>query len=209
MPAEVHGQPTPDWASRLEVRLVRPDERDRWRTLMAAHHYLGFRGLVGEALYYVACLDEAWVALLGWAAAAWMCRPRDQWIGWTRPQQWARLRFVVNNARFLILPGIHIFRILPRKSWRLIRGGLPPIGIRSTAILWPSRRPLSTLPTLLARPIGRPGGLDWGRRRDLGDRGIGMCIMGIPRPSGFVRYTRGCRAAWPLHFFPPLSKEVV
>ena len=108
MPAEVHGQPTPDWASRLEVRLVRPDERDRWRTLMAAHHYLGFRGLVGEALYYVACLDEAWVALLGWAAAAWMCRPRDQWIGWTRPQQWARLRFVVNNARFLILPGIHI-----------------------------------------------------------------------------------------------------
>lgn len=46
-----------------------------------------------------------------------------------------------------------------------------------------------------------------------GDAGIwatgGMFIMGIPRPCGFVRYTRGCRAAWPLHFFPPLSKDVV
>ncbi len=29
-----------------------------------------------------------------------------QWIGWTRSQQWARLRFVVNNARFLILPEV-------------------------------------------------------------------------------------------------------
>ncbi len=75
---------------------------------MAHHHYLGFRGLVGEALYYVACVDDQWVALLGWAAAAWRCRARDRWIGWTRPQQWARLRYVANNARFLILPGVQI-----------------------------------------------------------------------------------------------------
>ena len=75
---------------------------------MARPHDLGFRGLVGEALYYVACVDDQWVALLGWAAAAWMCRARDRWIGWTRPQQWARLRYVANNARFLILPGVQI-----------------------------------------------------------------------------------------------------
>ena len=32
-------------------------------------------------------------------------RPLD---GWTRPQQWARLRHVATNARFLILPGVPI-----------------------------------------------------------------------------------------------------
>ncbi len=107
-PATLNAVAVPDWADRLTVRLVRPEERPRWRALMARHHYLGFRGLVGEALYYVACVDDQWVALLGWAAAAWMCRARDRWIGWTRPQQWARLRYVANNARFLILPGVQI-----------------------------------------------------------------------------------------------------
>ena len=107
-PAQIAGRIVSNWQTHLVVRLVRPEERDRWKTLMAAHHYLGFRGLVGEALYYVACLDDEWVALLGWAAAAWMCRPRDQWIGWTRAQQWERLRFVVNNVRFLILPDVQM-----------------------------------------------------------------------------------------------------
>ncbi len=87
---------------------MRPAERAAWRTVMATHHYLGFRGFVGESLWYVATVDTDWVALLGWAAAAWMVRVRDQWIGWSRPQQGARLKFVVNHARFLILPDVHI-----------------------------------------------------------------------------------------------------
>ena len=106
--ATYRGTLVPHWVSHLTVRLVRPDERERWRMLMARHHYLGFRGLVGESLYYVAELDQRWVALLGWAAAAWMCRAREQWIGWSRSQQWERLRFVANNARFLILPEVAI-----------------------------------------------------------------------------------------------------
>ncbi len=68
----------PDWAGRLTVRMVRPEERPRWRALMARHHSLGFRGLVGEALCRVPCVDGHWLALLGWAAAAWMCRARDR-----------------------------------------------------------------------------------------------------------------------------------
>lgn len=104
----IRGRVVPQWAAALEVRPIRPEERSSWRTLMATHHYLGFRGFVGESLYYVACVETEWVALLGWAAAAWMVRPRDQWIGWTRAQQWARLKFVVNNARFLILPDVYV-----------------------------------------------------------------------------------------------------
>lgn len=48
----------------LWVRLVRSEEMARWRALMDAHHYLGFAHIVGQALHYVATVDEQWVALL-------------------------------------------------------------------------------------------------------------------------------------------------
>ena len=92
----------------LIVRPITADERSDWDTLMATHHYLGFRSLVGESIRYVAALQGQWVALLGWCAAALKCRPRDRWIGWPQVIQWQRLHLIANNARFLILPGIHL-----------------------------------------------------------------------------------------------------
>lgn len=38
------GRVVPQWATTREVRLVRPPKRAAWRTLMATHHYWGFRG---------------------------------------------------------------------------------------------------------------------------------------------------------------------
>lgn len=90
---------------KLAVRLVRREERARWRELMRKHHYLGFRHIPGESLWYVGTVGGDWVALIGWGAAALKCGARDRWIGWSRELQWRRLRLVVNNARFLILPG--------------------------------------------------------------------------------------------------------
>ncbi len=58
-----------------------PAERDRWDETMRKHHYLEFRGMVGEAVRHVAVApDGEWVALLGWKAAAWRLRARDQWL---------------------------------------------------------------------------------------------------------------------------------
>src|SRR3972149_2689243 len=88
----------------LLVRPVRTDEVVHWDRLMAAHHYLGVRRLVGESLRYVAEQGGQWVALLGWGSAAFKCASRDRWIGWTPEQQWRRLRYVANNLRFLVLP---------------------------------------------------------------------------------------------------------
>ena len=101
--------PTAEGASspateRLVVRLVRSDEVARWDALMATHHYLGLRRLVGESLRYVAEEGGQWLALLGWGSAAFKCGPRDRWIGWTPAQQWRRLRYVANNLRFLVVP---------------------------------------------------------------------------------------------------------
>lgn len=92
----------------LVVRPILGEERDNWDRLMAAHHYLGFRQLVGEAIRYVAALNGQWVALLGWSSAAFKSAPRDQWIGWTEELRLQRLKFVVNNSRFLILPGYRL-----------------------------------------------------------------------------------------------------
>ncbi len=54
--AQIAGRNVSNWPTHLVVRLVHPEERDRWKTLMATYHYLGFCRLVGEALYYVTCL---------------------------------------------------------------------------------------------------------------------------------------------------------
>ncbi|MDA8337642.1 MAG: ISAs1 family transposase [Peptococcaceae bacterium] len=93
----------------LVVRPIVPGEEDQWDALMAAHHYLGFeKTLIGHSIKYVAILDGQWVALIGWGAAALKLTCRDQWIGWSAEQKMQRLKYVVNNQRFLILPGIQI-----------------------------------------------------------------------------------------------------
>jgi Druantia protein DruA/DDE_Tnp_1-associated/Transposase DDE domain len=94
-----------DWGAPLRVRLVRTEERGRWQQALQQHHYLGCPRMVGEALWYVATAADEWVALLGWAAAALKCHPRDTWIGWAPALQWHRLGLVVNNVRFCLLPG--------------------------------------------------------------------------------------------------------
>jgi hypothetical protein len=92
----------------LTVRLIRPDEQARWDQLVSQHHYLKNPNLVGERLCYVAETQGQWLALLGWSAAAYHIRARDQWIGWSANQRRARLALLANNARFcLLIPAGH------------------------------------------------------------------------------------------------------
>ncbi len=87
----------------ITVRLIRSDEQERWNQLVSQHHYLKNANLVGEQLRYVAEHEDQWLALLGWSAAAYHIRARDQWIGWDDNQRRARLRLIANNARFCVL----------------------------------------------------------------------------------------------------------
>ncbi len=98
---------SPPSKQRFMIRPIRRGEQARWHQFMRQHHYLGFERIVGESLCYVATQGNDWVALLGWGSAALKCGPRDQWIGWDRARQWRRLHLIVNNVRFLILPGWH------------------------------------------------------------------------------------------------------
>jgi hypothetical protein len=66
----------PPVLTEVGVRLLCPDERSRWDVLMRQHHYLGFTGMVGESLRYVAECGGQWLALLGWQACLPAGRPR-------------------------------------------------------------------------------------------------------------------------------------
>ena len=81
-----------------------------WNQLIERYHYLGHKPLPGAQIRYLVESDAAsgshLVGILGFGAAAWKVAPRDKFIGWTIAQRERNLRFIVNNARFLIPPWI-------------------------------------------------------------------------------------------------------
>ena len=98
------GQPDID-LGHVVVRPIVSDEKAAFTTLLDRHHYLGSAPLIGHSIQYLACVQDRWLALLVFAAAALKSRPRDQWIGWPPCLHWQRLHLLANNTRFLILPG--------------------------------------------------------------------------------------------------------
>jgi hypothetical protein len=93
-----------DVLGRVSVRLVRPEERERFDQLLEEKHYLHSARLGGQSLRYVAQLDDQWLALIGFSAPALNIKARERWVRWTPRQRARRLGFVVNNSRFLVLP---------------------------------------------------------------------------------------------------------
>ena len=92
----------------LAVRPLQPAERPLWKALLARYHYLGYRRDVGEQLGYVAFLEGQLVACLAWGAAAYRNAPREAYLGWDPPTKRARLPWVVQNTRFLLLPWVRV-----------------------------------------------------------------------------------------------------
>jgi len=92
---------------------------------MQQHHYLGSLPKIGETLWYVAAWRDDWVALESFSASALKCAARDHWIGWDFRLQYGRLKLIVNNSRFLIVPDWHLpnlgSRILSLCQRRLCR----------------------------------------------------------------------------------------
>jgi hypothetical protein len=90
--------------SRVTVRPIEKAEESTYQELMQQNHYLGSLPKIGNTIRYVATLENEWLGLLSFSAAALKCGARDQWIGWGHRLQYDRLNLVANNSRFLILP---------------------------------------------------------------------------------------------------------
>lgn len=89
---------------------------------LARHHYLGFRGPVGENIAYLArdCHGRDLACIL-FSAAAWKTKPRDNWIGWDDATRARRLPLLANNSRFLILPCVRVPHLASHILGRITR----------------------------------------------------------------------------------------
>jgi hypothetical protein len=105
----------------LTVQEVSADTaaRVRFAAALTDFHYLGYRGTVGENLQYTVTDSHGRLLVcLLFGAAAWKCRARDEFIGWTAGRRERRLHLITNNTRFLILPTVKVPHLA---SWILGR----------------------------------------------------------------------------------------
>jgi Druantia protein DruA len=98
-----------------------------WRELIERYHYLHCRVPVGANLRYLVRSQRApdrVLACMLWTSPAWKMAVRDRWIGWNDEQRRRNLQLIVNNARYLILPWVHV-RGLASKVLSLCARQLP------------------------------------------------------------------------------------
>jgi len=92
--------------SPITLELVDKTTTSIWNEYIHRYHYLGYTPLPGAQLRYIVRCDDQIVSLLGFGASAWMCKPRDEYIGWSHSMREENLNLVINNNRFLILPWV-------------------------------------------------------------------------------------------------------
>jgi hypothetical protein len=89
----------------VRVRPILEEEEGEWNGLMDSLHALGNVPFAGHRIKYVAEHRGKAVALACFSACAYHLADRDRWLGWTDEQAMRRRHFVVQNSRFLVLPG--------------------------------------------------------------------------------------------------------
>jgi len=86
-----------------------PADRPPFSGYLAHHHYLGYRGPVGENLAYrIRDRQGRDLACMLFGAPAWKAAPRDRFIGWSDTARAKRLNWITSNTRFLILPWVRV-----------------------------------------------------------------------------------------------------
>jgi hypothetical protein len=147
----------------LELVLVEgPAESRLWREYVERYHYLGSRVPFGSNLRNWVRNRQRELACLLWTSPAWKMKPRDLWIGWCDEQRQRHLQGIVNNGRFLILPGSTSADWRAR-FWRSLRGNFQRTGKVTTAIVRCCWKP-SWMPAVFVEPaIERPTGSMWDR----------------------------------------------
>ncbi|HEV2450756.1 MAG TPA: Druantia anti-phage system protein DruA [Streptosporangiaceae bacterium] len=93
-----------------------------WNEAIARYHYLGYVPLSGAQRRYFVKAGAEVLALIGMGAAAWACKPRDDYIGWSPGARRAQLGLVVGNARFLVLPWVRVPNLASAALGLLARG---------------------------------------------------------------------------------------
>lgn len=108
----------------LEIRQVRRTEEEKLCCgLIETYHYLGYTQPVGEHLKYLVYAQDLGrpIACFTWSSAPRHLKPRDQYIGWSRPVLRQNLRLLAYNSRFLILPWVKVVHLASHLLGRMAR----------------------------------------------------------------------------------------
>ena len=82
---------------------------------MAAHHPQGWaRAPGGQLRYWVCSSVHGRLGGIGFCAASWHQKTRDDFIGWSADARAVNLSKAVNNHRFLLLPGVRVHGLASR-----------------------------------------------------------------------------------------------
>ena len=93
----------------VELRQVRRSaEESLVNSLIEHHHYLGYSQPVGEHLKYLVTARGRPLGCFLWSSAPRHLSPRDTYIGWSKAERTANIRFVAYQTRFLILPWVRV-----------------------------------------------------------------------------------------------------
>ena len=116
----------------IEV-ITSKEAMERFQSYIDQYHYLKFDRFIGERMaYLVSSRDGEPLACLLFGSAAWSCKERDSFIGWSKDARSHGLKMMTNNQRFLIFPwvsvphlAIHILSLAAKRissDWELKYG---------------------------------------------------------------------------------------
>ena len=83
--------------------------------MIATHHPQGWARAPGGQLRYWVCSSlHGRLGGIGFCAASWHQRARDDFVGWSTDARIANLSLLINNQRFLLLPGVRVHGLASR-----------------------------------------------------------------------------------------------
>jgi len=90
---------------KIELKIPKgAEENKRWRSYIEQYHALGYKRENGVSLRYIIQSERTELGCMQFSSAAWALEDRDRWIGWSKGEKDANLRFIANNTRCLLLP---------------------------------------------------------------------------------------------------------
>jgi len=106
----------------LAIRQVRRLAEERlFDALMEEHHYLKYTRPVGEHLKFLVMHGSRPIACLAFSSAPRHLGPRDRFIGWSKEDRLANIRYLAYNTRFLILPWVQVPHLASHLLGRMAR----------------------------------------------------------------------------------------
>lgn len=123
----------------VTVEPVAPADRGDWRAMLDTHHPLGWAHRPGARLsYWLVSETEGRLGGLSFAAASWHQQARDAFIGWSATARVAHLSQLIDNDRFVILPGVRMAHlashVLAKATRRVVDDWVTAYGVRPEAV---------------------------------------------------------------------------